>query len=196
MELIEMDLDKFIPEHGIRRNVYEKFYKLLRYHADNANDTNAANANAVQKMALNLERGIFNYIKTRFMIKETFWNSHFQNLYLNRAVAVYNNLNPQSYLQNVNLIKRFLSKEFTEFQLAAFQPHEMFPERWKEIMDTYSIDVSKEVYKLDTNIEGMFKCGKCKTNKTSYYQLQTRSADEPLTTFVSCHNCGHKWKFC
>ncbi len=66
----------------------------------------------------------------------------------------------------------------------------------------------------------MFKCGKCKMNKTTYYQLQTRSADEvsgisrwhqscvglmdmstvrlvqPMTTFVTCVNCGNRWKFC
>ena len=42
----------------------------------------------------------------------------------------------------------------------------------------------------------MFKCGKCKMRKTTYYQLQTRSADEPMTTFVKCLECGNRWKFC
>lgn len=41
-----------------------------------------------------------------------------------------------------------------------------------------------------------FKCGKCKQRKCTYYQLQTRSADEPMTTFVTCVNCGNRWKFC
>ena len=40
-----------------------------------------------------------------------------------------------------------------------------------------------------------FQCGKCKQRKTRYYQMQTRSADEPMTTFVTCVNCNHKWKF-
>ena len=40
----------------------------------------------------------------------------------------------------------------------------------------------------------MYKCGKCKQNKTVYYKLQTRSADEPETTFITCVNCNHKWK--
>ncbi|KAI6698696.1 hypothetical protein NL676_018815 [Syzygium grande] len=31
-----------------------------------------------------------------------------------------------------------------------------------------------------------FKCGRCGQRKTTYYQLQTRSADEPMTTFVTC----------
>ncbi|KAI9284539.1 transcription elongation factor S-II [Umbelopsis sp. AD052] len=42
----------------------------------------------------------------------------------------------------------------------------------------------------------MFMCGKCKGRKTTYFQMQTRSADEPMTTFVTCVLCGNRWKFC
>jgi hypothetical protein len=42
--------------------------------------------------------------------------------------------------------------------------------------------------------EGMFKCRKCGSKKTRYYQMQTRSADEPMTTYVTCTACGLKWK--
>ena len=38
-------------------------------------------------------------------------------------------------------------------------------------------------------------CGKCKKNAVAYSQAQTRSADEPLTTFCECTNCGARWKF-
>ncbi|RKP11271.1 transcription factor S-II, central domain-containing protein, partial [Piptocephalis cylindrospora] len=40
----------------------------------------------------------------------------------------------------------------------------------------------------------MFQCGKCKQRKCTYYQMQTRSADEPMTTFVTCVVCDHRWK--
>lgn len=40
----------------------------------------------------------------------------------------------------------------------------------------------------------MFRCGKCKQRKTTFYQLQTRSADEPMTTFITCKVCGNKWR--
>ena len=43
--------------------------------------------------------------------------------------------------------------------------------------------------------EGILTCGKCKSNKTDYYQMQTRSADEPMTTYANCKACGHRWKF-
>ncbi|CAM9647741.1 unnamed protein product [Laminaria digitata] len=47
-----------------------------------------------------------------------------------------------------------------------------------------------------TEQEGMFECGRCKSTKTTYTQKQTRSADEPMTTFVTCGNCKNRWKFC
>ncbi|GAA5846935.1 hypothetical protein JCM5353_006401 [Sporobolomyces roseus] len=40
-----------------------------------------------------------------------------------------------------------------------------------------------------------FQCGKCKERRCMYYQMQTRSADEPMTTFVTCLNCNNRWKF-
>lgn len=46
----------------------------------------------------------------------------------------------------------------------------------------------------NTATTDMFRCGKCKQRKTMYYQKQIRSADEPMTTFVTCVVCGHKWK--
>ena len=54
----------------------------------------------------------------------------------------------------------------------------------------------EESRKNEEGYEGLLKCGKCKSLKTTYYQLQTRSADEPMTTYATCKACGHKWKFC
>lgn len=40
----------------------------------------------------------------------------------------------------------------------------------------------------------LFTCGRCKSAKTTSTQKQTRSADEPMTVFVFCMNCGNRWK--
>lgn len=40
-----------------------------------------------------------------------------------------------------------------------------------------------------------FQCSRCKQRKCRYRQAQTRSADEPMTTFVTCTVCGNRWKF-
>ena len=71
---------------------------------------------------------------------------------------------------------------------------ELFPEHWKKIMD--------EKYKRDKMLyeekhEAMtdaFKCGRCKSRECTYYELQTRSADESMTTFITCLKCGNRWK--
>eukprot|EP00300_Choanocystis_sp_HF-7_P041872 c8651_g1_i1.p1 GENE.c8651_g1_i1~~c8651_g1_i1.p1 ORF type:complete len:199 (+),score=33.99 c8651_g1_i1:48-644(+) len=48
-----------------------------------------------------------------------------------------------------------------------------------------------------TNVKSstdQFKCKKCGKRECSFLELQTRSADEPMTCFVECHNCGNRWK--
>jgi transcription elongation factor S-II len=71
---------------------------------------------------------------------------------------------------------------------------ELYPDIWEEL-------ILKNIKKMEqlskqNNVQGtdMFRCGKCKKNNCTYYQMQTRSADEPMTTFITCLNCGKRWK--
>ncbi|CAG9315511.1 unnamed protein product [Blepharisma stoltei] len=84
--------------------------------------------------------------------------------------------------------------------LVRMNPRDMATEETKEerkklessLKDSYRSD-----WQLANNVQksGMFKCGKCKSDKTIMSQMQTRSADEPMTTFVKCLDCDHSWKF-
>lgn len=40
------------------------------------------------------------------------------------------------------------------------------------------------------------RCPKCAHPRAYFMQIQTRSADEPMTTFYKCCNaqCGHNWR--
>jgi transcription elongation factor S-II len=51
------------------------------------------------------------------------------------------------------------------------------------------------VAQVEKSVSREFQCGKCKAKMVSYSQAQTRSADEPMTTFCECMNCGNRWKF-
>ena len=44
--------------------------------------------------------------------------------------------------------------------------------------------------------DGILKCPRCKSMKTEYIEVQTRSADEPTTKKCTCVNCDYRWKFC
>jgi transcription elongation factor S-II len=59
----------------------------------------------------------------------------------------------------------------------------------KEMKKEYNSNVLK-----DPNYKGIFRCNRCKSYKTTYYEMQTRSADEPMTVFITCHNCDSRWK--
>ena len=44
-------------------------------------------------------------------------------------------------------------------------------------------------------VEGIAECQKCGSKRTFSNQMQTRGADEPMTTFTCCAKCGHKWTY-
>tara|TARA_Y100001954_G_scaffold228842_1_gene273854 strand:+ start:286 stop:675 length:390 start_codon:yes stop_codon:yes gene_type:complete len=45
----------------------------------------------------------------------------------------------------------------------------------------------------ESNMRSYIVCGKCKQRKVEYYQQQIRGADEPMTCFCYCLNCGKRW---
>ncbi|XP_059082324.1 transcription elongation factor A protein 1-like [Tigriopus californicus] len=53
-----------------------------------------------------------------------------------------------------------------------------------------------QLAKVEGTKTDLLQCGKCHKKNCTYNQIQTRSADEPMTTFVLCNACGNRWKFC
>ena len=71
---------------------------------------------------------------------------------------------------------------------------ELYPEIWKDITEEKKTHLDNKYFPKIKASTDKFKCGKCKSKECTYYQLQTRSADEPMTTFVTCITCGNRWK--
>jgi len=99
--------------------------------------------------------------------------------------------------KNPEINENLLSKVFTPEEFINFTAEELAShDRRKE---TQAIrDWETQSNRSDLN-EGKamtdeFKCGKCKQRKCSYYQQQTRGADEPMTVFIRCTNCGNRWR--
>ena len=71
---------------------------------------------------------------------------------------------------------------------------ELAPHVWEQyIAKKKERDENNQMPVIEASTDN-FTCRKCKSKKCSYYQLQTRSADEPMTTFVTCIDCGKRWK--
>jgi len=158
-----------------RNNVVIKLKKLLKN----------------EKLASNLEKGIFNYSlkhAEKINVVKKWDNSYFVKLYINRLRTITINL------KDKELINSILNKKIKAHEVAFMTHQEMQPNKWEELLELKKIrDENKYEPKLEASTDD-FKCWKCKSKKCTYYQLQTRSADEPMTTFVSCLDCGNRWK--
>ena len=120
------------------------------------------------------------------------WNcAYFKTRYCNRAINIIFNIKDT---RNKGFIKAIVEKSVPLREIANLNADEIFPELWKPIKEKVW---KKEVihgHGIDNINDGVEQCGKCKSMKTTYYSLQTRSADEPMTNFFTCHNCGKHWK--
>ena len=167
-------------DHHIRQKVRLKFEKIL-------DDP---------QMIKELEQGILKYSydsAVKNSIDVSWENSYFSKIYLNKCVSLFANLDSSSYLNNSRLKERLLSGEFKAFDLAEMDRVRLFPEIWKKLLDEKQ--KSKFKYKKDKGgATSKFKCSRCKKRECSYFELQTRSADEPMTVFVTCLNCGKRWR--
>ena len=156
------------------------------------NITNRLN-NIIQDdtLCVNIEKGVFNYAikeaSSKKIIKK--WeNPLFVQIYIDRLRTIYLNL------KNPTLLTQLKNKEILP-QLFAYMTHqEMDSSHWKELLEQ---KMKRDANKFTTNIQAstdMFTCKKCKSKRCTYYELQTRSADEPATIFITCLDCGKNWK--
>ena len=147
-------------------------------------------------LSKNIEKSIFNWsIKHCKAIREVpAWeNAAFARLYKQKYASIIFNLRePRS-----QLVRRLKDGEVKTTDIAGMSPGAMWSTGpyASAVKEKEYKDMVKDKHKgVDVDIKGIFQCGKCRSWKTTYYQMQTRSADEPMTTFVNCINCGKRWK--
>ena len=150
-----------------------------------------------ESLSRNIEKNIFNFIidySDENNINCKWSNKIFYNLYISKIRSIYINLNKDSYTKNNYLLEKIKNGDIKPDDISKLSVYEIHPENWKEIIDA---KIKRDKMKYEIKPEAMterYKCRKCGSRKCSYYELQTRSADEPMTQFFTCLDCKNKWK--
>lgn len=113
--------------------------------------------------------------------------------YRTKIRSLYQNLKNKS---NPSLRVRVLNNDvvpdhfvrMTHEELRSAEQREQDRKIQKENMD------KAMVAQAERSISQNLQCGKCGQRKVTYTEAQTRSADEPMTLFCTCLNCGKSWR--
>jgi transcription elongation factor S-II len=139
--------------------------------------------------AENVEISVYNYtVRTcvENAVVRKWTNPEFVRIYKAKLKTVMYNLE-----QFENVREKFRASP----QDAATMSHaEMNPAKWQSHIERKQ---KRDKFLTSQNLvatTNLFTCFKCKKNECTYYQLQTRSADEPMTTFVTCVLCDSHWR--
>jgi DNA-directed RNA polymerase subunit M/transcription elongation factor TFIIS len=149
-----------------------------------------------EKLAKNIEIAVYNWTvraAVQNKIQEKHEKKYFRVMYKHRYFAIRN------AIQNGKLIERIQNKTIKFKDVVTMTPDQLVPDgpyaTTLQKLQQRELEIEMNKAKNDEEYEGIFMCRKCKSKKTEYHQLQTRSADEPMTTYVHCKNCDNSWKF-
>lgn len=95
--------------------------------------------------------------------------------------------------QNADNIRELVSQgAFDLARCVSCSPCELKPELWRGLLEEQHRRNQARGCKAEATTD-QFRCRRCKGKNCTYYELQTRSADEPCTIFVTCVDCGSRW---
>ncbi|KAM9040018.1 transcription elongation factor A protein 1-like [Sarcophilus harrisii] len=136
----------------------------------------------VEELAAQIEEAVYQELRNRDI------------KYKNRVRSRIANLKDA---KNPNLRKNVLYGNIPPDCFARMTAEEMASDELKEMRKNLTREAIRKYQLAQTggSQSDLFQCGKCKKKNCTYTQLQTLSGDEPMTTYVFCNDCGHRWKF-
>ncbi len=145
----------------------------------------------VPELGRNMEKSIYN---STGKIVPNVKSPNFVPYYKSKYIGILNSIKRCPEL--VNRIKNgeLKASKIADYSADVLEPNGRYAQT-KMKLQLKQLQIEENSARADKDYTGILKCGKCKSMKTTYYQMQTRSADEPMTTYVTCLNCQHKWKF-
>ena len=173
-----------------RENIRNKIQSILT-EKDILQKVADKNGITPDKVATNLEKGVFNYAIRECTFKKLVkkWeNPSFVQIYIDRLRMIYSNIDSPT------IIDGLCSGDLLPQGVAFMTHQEIQPEKWNPLIDKKT---KRDASKCDKKIgasTAMFTCSRCQSKNCTYYEMQTRSADEPATIFITCLNCDKHWR--
>ncbi|ENN77285.1 hypothetical protein YQE_06111, partial [Dendroctonus ponderosae] len=170
----------------------------------NSKDEDFEGCASAEELAEELEEAIFqeikntdtryrNRIRSRISNLKDIKNPTLRTSFRVGAITAQRNL-----INNYKLNKILIEALLRLARLASMTAEEMANDDVKQLREKFNKEAinDAQLATAQGTKTDMLKCGKCKKRNCTYNQLQTRSSDEPMTTFVLCNECGNRWKFC
>jgi transcription elongation factor S-II len=118
----------------------------------------------------------------------------FQYIYTMKLRSLCGNLLPDCYVKNDYLLRELESKSISISKLKDLSPYEMNNTLWKDFIHRRQQREKRQLEGNKAMATDQFLCKGCWKRECTYYEMQTRSADEPMTIFITCMNCGKHWR--
>lgn len=148
-------------------------------------------------LATCIESIIFEWVKAELARRgEVYDYDHiqFKLLYLRKTDQLFLNINPESNIKNMVLLDKINSGEQDIAKLPYLTPQELYPELWEKLKEKQKATDEFLYLKKPEAATDEYKCSRCKQRRCIYTELQTRSIDEPMTKYITCLECNHKWQ--
>lgn len=121
-------------------------------------------------------------------------NSLFKHIYLTKLRHILGNLIPSSYVQNTKLLDELRSGKYSLESICSLNTYALCNERWRDFIHRRQQREKRQLEGNKAMATDQFLCMRCHKRECTYYEMQTRSADEPMTIFIQCMNCGKHWR--
>ena len=94
--------------------------------------------------------------------------------------------------KNTFIKDSIINKSIDPSKICYMNREDIEPTKYKHILEKKELE---EYRKNNKATSDAFKCKKCGERRCQVTQKQTRSGDEPATTYVECMECGYMFKF-
>lgn len=142
-------------------------------------------------ISLKIELSIFEF-SLIYCLNNNLNNNFIKAVYEDKLNSIIANLTDIKNINNKTLKKDLLSNKINPTYVAFMSPAQLHPQKWLYWVKKKEY---KEIRENSIVYSDAYKCFKCGERKTKVTQAQTRSADEPMTTFVTCLICYNTFKF-